>query len=64
MLFLRSLEIEDDKNGNRQMVYSLKSIEAKKGLSKAMAFVTGKEGSSKSVLEWLDKDIKALEKRL
>ena len=59
MLFLRNLEIEDDKNGNRQMVYSLKNIEAKKGLSKAMAFVVQKEGS-KSFLQFLKEDFEAL----
>ena len=59
MLFIRTLEIEDDKNGNRQMVYSLRGIEAKKGLSKAMAFTVQKEGS-KSFLEFLKEDFEAL----
>ena len=59
MLFLRNLEIEDDKHGNRQMVYSLRGIEAKRGLSKAMAFVVQKEGSI-SFLEFLKKDFEAL----
>lgn len=59
MLFIRNLEIEDDKHGNKQMVYSLKGIEAKRGLSKAMAFVIQKEGSM-SFLEFLKKDFEAL----
>ena len=41
------------------MVYSLRGIEAKRGLSKAMAFVVQKEGSI-SFLEFLKKDFEAL----
>ena len=59
MLFIRNLEIEDDRHGNKQIVYRLKEIEAKRGLSKAMSFVLQKEGSS-SFLEYLKKDFEAL----
>jgi predicted transcriptional regulator len=61
MLFIRRLEIEDDKYGNRQLLYSDYNTEAKKGLSKAMAFVMQKEGSV-SFLEYLKKDFEALSK--
>jgi len=59
MLYLRRLEIEDDKHGNRQLLYSEYNVKAKKGLSKAMAFVMQKEGSV-SFLEYLKKDFEAL----
>ncbi len=58
-MFIRRLEIEDDKQGNRQKVYSAYNVEAKKGLSKAIAFVIQKEGSI-SFLEFLKKDFEAL----
>jgi len=61
MLFIKKLEIEDDKYGDRQIVYSLKGIGAKRGLSKAMAFVLKKEGSI-SFLEYLREDFEALGK--
>jgi CRISPR/Cas system CMR-associated protein Cmr5 small subunit len=61
MLYIRRLEIEDDKHGDRQLLYSDYHTEAKKGLSKAMAFVMQKEGSI-SFLEYLKKDFEALGK--
>ena len=61
-MFIRRLEIEDDKQGDRQIVYSIRGIEAKKGLSKAMAFIVQKEGNKGNIsfLEFLKKDFEAL----
>ncbi len=59
MLYIRRLEIDDGKHESREMVYSDYNSEAKKGLSKAMAFIVQKEGSI-SFLEYLKKDFDAL----
>lgn len=63
-MHIRRLEIEDNKEGDRQLVYSLYNIEAKKGLAKALTFITKKEGGRLTFFKFLKKDFEALEEQL
>jgi hypothetical protein len=60
---VRRLEIEDDKCNDKEIVYSIRNMEAEKALAKAVSFVE-KKGGNNNFFKFLKKDFEEFGKAL